>query len=214
MNLQSPAGKNEIVQTIAKKIREWDHPLMVRESLRSLARLCQVPESMMMGEELPPQLYIKRSGSVTFADVDPDRVLEADLLRWLFLMGESLPELLPLAEKNLRAEHFRLAPARDLFAHYQKASQEHLPRDLLSLSIAGDAEAQLFLAEMLQKKVNRERALPCFIETIEKLLERSWMQQREEIKCKIYSGRCSEEEVLSLAKQFDRLKKERPQITL
>lgn len=216
INIQSPAGKNEIVQTIAKKIREWDHPLMVRESLRTLAKLTQVPESILnTGEENTPQIYIKRSASVTFFEVDPDRILEADLLRWLFLMGDTLPELLPLAEKNLTAEHFRLNAARTLFEKYKAAVLEGRPHDLLSLAIDIDqAEAQLFLAEVLQKKVNRDRALACFTETIEKMLERHWMQQREEIKLKIYSGRCSEEEVLQLAKRFDQLKKERPQVLL
>lgn len=214
INIQSPAGKNELVQTIAKKIREWDHPLMVRESLRKLARLTQIPESMVgASEEITPQIHIKRSASVTFSEVDPDRILEADLLRWLFLMGDSCPELLPLAENNLREEHFRLSAARILFEKYKAAVKENRPRDLLSLAIDLDqAEPQLFLAEILQKKVNRERAVTCFIETVEKILERHWMQQREEIKLKIYSGRCSEEEVLTLAKQFDKLKKERPQI--
>lgn len=214
INLHSPAGKNEIVQTISKKIREWDHPLMVRESLRRLARLAQVPESMVgTGEEGTPQIYIKKSASVTFSEVDPDRILEADLLRWLFLMGDSCPELLKLADSNLREEHFRIGAAKILFEKYKSAVKENRPRDLLSLAIdLEQAEPQLFLAEILQKKVNRERAEACFSETVEKILERHWMQQREEIKLKIYSGRCSEEEVLSLAKQFDELKKQRPKL--
>jgi len=214
INIQSPAGKNEIVQTIAKKIREWDHPLMIRESLRKLARLTQIPESLIGGpEETTPQIHIKRSASVTFSEIDPDRILEADLLRWLFLMGESCLELLPLAEKNLQPEHFRLNAARVLFEKYLTAVKENKPRDLLSLAIDLDqTEPQLFMAEILQKKVNRERAVLCFVETIQKMLERHWMQKREEIKLKIYSGRCNEEEVLALAKQFDKLKKERPQV--
>ncbi len=214
INIQSPAGKNELVQTIAKRIREWDHPLMVRESLRKLARLVQVPESLIGGmEELPPQMYIKRTSSVTFSEVDPDRILEADLLRWLFLMGDTHPELLSIAEKNLREEHFRVQAARLLFEKYKTAVSEGRPRDLLSMAIdLEQAEAQLFLAEILQKKVNRERAVSCFIETAQKMLERHWMQEREDIKLKIYSGRCSEEEVLKLAKQFDSLRKERPQV--
>jgi DNA primase len=215
MNINSPAGKNELVHTIAKRIREWDHPLMVHESLRKLARLTQVPESMVgEPEENTPQIYIKRSASVTFAEIDPDRILEADLLRWLFLMGESCPELLSLAEQNLRPEHFRLNASRVLFDKYFAAAKENKPRDLLSLAIdLNAAEPQLFLAEVLQKKVNRERALPCFIETIQKILERHWMLQREEIKLKIYSGKCSEEEVLALAKRFDELKRERPYVS-
>jgi len=214
LNIQSPAGKNELIQTISKKIREWDHPLMVRESLKKLARLMQVPESLLsVGEENIPQVYLRKTASVTLFEVDPDRVLEADLLRWLLLMGESVPELLKIAERNLQGEHFRLQAARILFEKYGNAAREGKPRDLLSLAIDLDqAEPQLFLAEILQKKVNREKAMPLFIETIEKILERNWMQEREEIKLKIFSGKCSEEEVLTLAKQFDQLSKTRPKL--
>lgn len=213
LNMQSPAGKNELVQTIAKRIREWDHPLMVHESLRKLARLTQTPESIIGApEENPPQVYIKRSASVTFTEIDPDRILEADLLRWLFLMGESCPSLLTIAEANLRVEHFRLVASRSLFEKYLTAAKENKPRDLLSLAIDLEAtEQQLFMAEILQKRVNREKAVACFIETVQKILERHWMHQREEIKLKIYSGQCSETEVLDLARQFDQIKKIRPQ---
>lgn len=216
INVQSPAGKNELVQSIAKKIREWDHPLMVHESLRKLARLTQTPESIIgTAEENIPQVYIKRSASVTFNEIDPDRILEADLLRWLFLMGESCPQFVAIAEKNLTPEHFRIVAARNLYEKYIAATKEGKPRDLLTLAIDLDrAEQQLFLAEVLQKRVNREKAEACLLETVQKILERHWMYQREEIKLKIYSGKCTEAEVLDLARQFDQLKKVRPQVMI
>ncbi len=216
ISLNTPAGKNELVQTIAKQIRQWDHPLMIHESLRKLARLTQTPESIIgVPEGNTPQIYIKRSASVTFTEVDPDRILEADLLRWLFLMGEGTPELVAIAEANLQPFHFRLHVARSLFEKYLAASKENRPRDLLTLAIDLDqAEQQLFMAEILQKRVNRERAVPCFIETVQRILERHWMHRREEIKLKIYSGACTEAEVLDLARQFDQIKKERPQTNI
>ncbi len=214
IDIQSPAGKNELVQSIAKRIREWDHPLMVHESLRKLARLTHTPESIVgTAEQNVPQVYIKRAASVTFTEVDPDRILEADLLRWLFLMGETLPQLVPLAEANLQPEHFRVSAGKSLFTKYMAACKEQKPRDLLSLAVDLDqTEQQLFLAEILQKRVNREKALECFVETIQRMLERHWMYEREEIKLKIYSGTCSESEVLQLAKQFDQIRKNRPQV--
>lgn len=216
INVQSPAGKNELVQSIAKRIREWDHPLMVHESLRKLARLTQTPESIIgTPEQNAPQVYIKKSASVTFTEIDPDRILEADLLRWLFLMGESCPNLLAIAEKNLQPGHFRLSASQKLYEKYLLASKENKPRDLLSLAIdLEQAEQQLFMAEILQKRVNRERAEICFVETVQKLLERHWMQEREEIKLKIFSGTCSEAEVLELARKFDEIKRARPQVNV
>src|SRR5579872_2141223 len=189
---------------------------MVHESLRKLAKLTQTPESMLgAGEEPVPQIHIKRAASVTFTDIDPDRILEADLLRWLFLMGESCPGLIHVAEANLKPEHFKIAAGRSLFEKYLAAAKENKPRDLLTLAIdLEQAEQQLFLAEVLQKRVNREKALPCFIETVQRMLERYWMCKREEIKLKIYSGKCTETEVLELARQFDQIKKVRPQAIL
>lgn len=216
INVQSPAGKTELVQTIAKRIREWDHPLMVHESLRKLARLTQTPESIIGNpEQNAPQVYIKRSASVSFTEVDPDRILEADLLRWLFLMGESCPELIPIAEINLKSDHFRVTTARVLYEKYLLAAKENKPRDLLSLAIdLEQAEQQLFMAEILQKRVNREKAISCFVETVQRILERHWMYQREEIKLKIFGGTCSEQEVLELARKFDEIKKMRPEIVM
>jgi DNA primase len=212
----TPAGKNELVSTIAKKIREWDHPLMVHESLRKLARLTNTPESIIGApEENSPHVYIKRAASVTFTAVDPDRVLEADLLRWLLLMGQTLPQLMQVAALNLRADHFRVAPARALYEKILARPIGTAEIDLLTLAIDLDsAEQQIFLAEVLQKKINRERAFPCFLETVQKMLERHWMREREEVKIKIYSGGCSEAEVLELARKFDQIKRQRPQLVV
>lgn len=214
LNSESPAGKNELVQTIAKRIREWDHPLMIHEALRKLARITETPESMIEGYgHQVPQIHIKRDASVTFSQIDPDRILDADLLRWLFLMGETMPRLIEIAKTYLEPRHFRTSSARILYEKYMKAAQEGTASDLLSLAIDLDKpEEQLFLAEMLHKKVNRDRVIPLFIDTIQKILERSWMREREEIKLKIYSGKCTEEEVLQLARQFDELKRQRPQV--
>ncbi len=214
INVQSPAGKNELVQMIAKRIRDWDHPLMVHESLRKLARLTQTPETILHVQEAQtPQIFIKKQASVTFTEIDPDRILEADLLRWLILMGASMPQLIEIADQNLKPSHFRHPAGRGLYEKYLAAAKEEKPRDLLSLAIDLDhPEQQIFMAEVLQKKVNREKALECFIDTVQKILERHWMHQREMIKIKIYSGKCSEAEVLDLARQFDLIKKERPQV--
>ena len=216
INLNTPAGKNELVMTIGKRIREWDHPLMVHESLRKLARITGTPEALVGApEQNAPQIYIKRTASVTFTDVDPDRILEADLLRWLLLLGTTKPVLFTIAEANLTTDHFRVMAGRGVFEKLIAAAKESKPMDLLSLTIDLESpDQQLFLAEVLQKKINRDRVLPCFIETVQRMLERQWMYERELVKIKIYSGGCSEAEVLELARKFDQLKKVRPQVVL
>lgn len=211
-NLESPAVKNDIVRGIAERIRHWDHPLMVHESLRRLAQLTKTPESLISSmEKPPPQTFVKRFESVSVTNIDPDRILEADLLRWLFLMGESCPKILEIARENLPADAFKVSVAKSLYEKYFQALGKEESTDILRLAIdLEQVEQQLFLSEVLQKRVNRDKALPSFIDTVQKILERNWMQKREEIKLKIFSGTLSEEEVLEEAKKFDRIKRERP----
>lgn len=215
LNVNVPAQKNELVRSIAERIRTWDHPLMVHESLKKLAKLTQTPENMIVQKEEVAPTVIKTSASISHSEIDPDRVLEADLLRWLFLFGESKANFVEIAKSNLTPEHFRLSPARRLYAKYLEMWQQDKPRDLLSFTISLEsAEEQLLLSEMLQKRVNPEKAEECFLDTVQKILERHWMTLREEIKTKILSGNSSQDEVMELAKRFDEIKKERPKVVI
>lgn len=214
INMHSPAGKSELVQTIAQKIREWNHPLMVHESLRKLALLVQVPEEVVgVGSVALPQLNMRRAAHVGQLVVDPNRILEADVLRWLLLMGEEKQELTDLVRKNLIAEDFRVPSYRGIYESYMKAFQEQRPRDLLAIAIdLESAEGQEVISEILQKKINREKALDHLGQSILKILERNWMEKREAVKRSIQSGKYSDEQVLELVKQFDHIKKNPPQI--
>ena len=215
LDLSRPAVKTELVQTITHRILEWNHPLMVHESLRKLAKLTHVPETTIeVHKHAPADVIVKRSGTLSQTTIDPDRVLETDLLRWMLLIGQNQPDLIELICKNLTRDHFQTPVCRDLFIHIIEQMEKGQACDLLALSIAIDSvEEQLFLSEVLQKKVNRERARDGIEKTIQRILERHWLTKREEIKAKIHSGTCSENEVIELAKQFDTLKSKPPTIT-
>lgn len=202
INSDSPAGKAELVKTLKKQIEQWEDPVMVHESLRKIASLIRVPEEMVGVKEPPSPFFVKNQGSITKQFIDTQRVLELDLLRWLILMGE---KFLPTARQMLSEKHF-LTPACRLL--YQKILEEERA-DLLSL--ASTLEDPSLIDEILQKKVNREKAEALFLETVQKLLDREWMQTREEIRMQINSGKHSEEKVLELAKEFEALKSNRPQ---
>ncbi len=216
-DLSSPSQKNHLIQTIVQRIRSWDHPLMVHESLRKLARLTQVPEKLVgVGqEEVRPSTYVKREGSLAEVTINPDRVLETDLLRWLYLLSDSSPKLFQIIRENLRPKHFNTSVCRRLFSHYMDNIEEGKKADLLTLANNLDSpEEQLLFSEIVQKKVNTERAEEGVIETVTKMLQRHWMEEREQIKIQIQSGRCSEEEILELAKQFDGIKGAPPLIKI
>lgn len=216
-DLSSPSQKNHLIQTIAQKIRSWDHPLMVHESLRKLARLTQVPEKLIgVGqEEMRRSTYVKREGSLSEIEINPDRVLETDLLRWLYLLSDSSPKLFQIIQENLRPEHFSTPICRRLFSYYMDNITKEKNRDLLSLANNFESpEEQLLFSEIVQKKINTERAEEGVIETVTKMLQRHWMEERERIKIKIQSGRCTEKEILGLAKKFDEIKGAPPLIKI
>ncbi len=214
LNLDTPASKNELIHQATKLIREWDHPLMVHETLRKLAHMMHVPEDMVgVGKNHMPHVYVKTHGSVGMQTVDHERILETDLLRWLLLIGQENRLIVEVAINNLKPDDFQVAICRKIFELYHTNFTQHRPCDLLSLAIdLDDVEGQLVLADLVQKKINKERAQQQVTETVQKILDRNWMQKREVIKSKIQSGMCSEEEVLELVRQFDDLKRHPPKI--
>jgi len=214
LNLNSPAAKNKLILNAVKLIREWDHPVMVHETLRKLAHMMKVPEHFIgIGRERTPNVYIKRSASVGSETVDPDRILETDLLRWLLLVGQEQRRLIDLVRTNLKKEDLHLSICQKIFELYLENDKDHRSCDLLSLAIdLDDAEGQLVLSGLVQKRVNKERAEQQLVETIQKILDRNWMEKREEINLRMQSGQCSDEEAVALAKQFDDLKRCPPRI--
>lgn len=217
VEIDSPSKKNHLIQTIAKRIRSWDHPLMVHESLRKLAKLTRIPEKLIgVGEEMVQHnVFVKRQGSISDTAVDPDRVLETDLLRWLFLIGHSNQNLLGIIQANIYPKHFQISIYRRLFSLYLESLEKEQKTDLMQLANhLESAEEKLLFSEIIQKKINTEKAEEGIIETVSKMLQCHWMREREKIRIQIQSGRCSEEEVLNLAREFDSIKTQPPKVTL
>jgi DNA primase len=209
LNIDSPAGKSELIQLMAKQIRSWQQPVMVQESLRQLARLTQVKEEMVGAiQDHVPNIYLKRAASVGLQTIDPDQILETDFLRWLHLMADQNPEFVTIAKKNLAPTDLKSKVCRLIYETYLKNYDMNLPLDLVSLMIQIDnSEAKFLLSELTAKMVNKSRAEKQYVETIQAILDRNWILQREEIKMKIQSGQCTDDEALSLALAFNNLKR-------
>jgi DNA primase len=213
-DVATPAGKNELVQTIAQLIRGWEQPLMIHESLRLLAELVHVPESM-VGVEGVTSLYVKKNEKAHFAEVDARRILEVDLLRWLFLAGTHEERIVEIVRMNARAEHFRNPVCERLFTLYLEAYEKRSARDFLSIAIASShSEDQDFFSELMQKKINLKRAENGVVETLQKFLECHWMEEGEKITDEIKNRSLTEEQHLALLKQFDAMKKTMPKVIL
>lgn len=214
LDMSSPAGKNELINILTARVKEWEHPLMVHESLKKIAKLTNTPESIVGVDQInSPNIYIKKSDKVVSNQIDPDRIIETDFLRWLLLVGDSGSRFAEISKLNLTQDHFKVNVCKRLFTKCLSVFNENKTLDLLSLAIdLDDAEEQLFLTELLQRKINREKAEEGFLETLQKILDRKWMEDRENIKIKIHSGNFSEEQLLELAKEFDQIKNKRPEL--
>ncbi len=211
INLADPAQKNGLVSSLTEQVRSWEEPVMVHESLRKIAQLTSVPESVVgVGAGLLQHQFVQRFGNVGKYAVDPDQVLETDLLRWMILTKEE--RLLEIVKLNVASDLFRHPICKRVF---ETLSATEGPRDLIAVgSILESEEEQTLLSQIVQKKVNPERAEEGLVEVIHRLLIRKWMEEREAIKTKIQSGSCSDEEVLKLAKTFDEIKKNQPTVVV
>lgn len=214
VDLNSPAAKQQLVQELSGQIRAWDQPLIVHESLKRLAQQLQLPEQMVGMTQQAPSLFIKRFAAAGAHQVDPDRVLELDFLRWLLLCGSEKPHFIPLAQANISVLQLKLEPCRQIYQTILSLTAARASSDLLNIVIESESEeTQELLSELLQKRINREKAEEYFKQTIQKLLEREWMGQREVLRLKIQSGQCTDDEVLALVKEFDQLKQAPPILT-
>ncbi|MBP9841394.1 MAG: DNA primase, partial [Simkaniaceae bacterium] len=120
IDIASPSGKSQIAEKVTLQIQQWDHPLMVHESLRKLAHLLTVPEKVLGFQVKEENTLVKKKGSITQMEINPDRILEIDVFRWLYLC----PELTEFIKRNLQPKHFRIAVCRRIYEQFLVAEVE------------------------------------------------------------------------------------------
>ncbi len=207
INIQTPAGKNELVEHMGKQIRQWKQPLMVHESLRKMAHLLHVPEEMVgLNQHFIPNIHIRKSGNVGIHQINPNRILEADCLRWLLRMPSLKSQFLATAKMNLSPENFHDPICSKLFQKYL----DH--PELEILDVMADDEDQILVTELMEKKVNLEKAEEHFLDTIQKILHRNWMVRRQELTQRMQDPSLSMDDCMILAKEFDALQKSPPKV--
>ncbi len=205
-NLSTPAGKNELVEKAKGYMGDWKFPLMVYEAERKLANSLQVPEAMIQQK----MIMVKSQKKEVL--VNPDQIVESDLLRWIIVSGNGEAALLPIVQKNLSAVDFIDPPARKLYGHLCDLYVKNIPFDLLTLAEYVDRDEGGLLDLIVRKKIQLEKGKIGVKESIQKILERNWMLKRELIKTQIQMGKQSEAEILQLAKEFDILRKMTPKL--
>ncbi len=212
-DITTPTGKNQLAIELAAEIRLWDQPLLIHESLLKLSTLLKIPPSILgVGQEVLPNVLIKRSAVAGFHVVDPDRIMETDFLRILFVEGGDTAYV-NFAMQNLKSSDLVSSPCRMIYDAYIEAFKKNQPRDLLTLAIAiEDPEIQVVISDLHQRKINREKNIENFKECITKILNRNWMQRREAVRIAIQSGDEDDDRVFLLTKEFSELKKNPPKL--
>ena len=215
VDISSPAAKNDLVQKLVTQIRGWKHALMVHESLRKVSQLLGIPEEVVgVGQDHMPNLYIKKSAHVGLQTIDPNRIMEGDFLVWILLMNAEHERFLEIAKRNIKVADLRVSECARLYQVYLANIAEGKPCDLLAIAAqTGEAE-QALIHELVEKKVNRERADQQFVESMQKILDRNWMQERQEIAMKIKSSTEDDDATFDLLRQFNQMQKNPPKISV
>lgn len=148
-------------------------------------------------------------------DINSDKVLEFDFLRFLLLMQDTKPKFFELAKSNVQPSDLKDSVCKEIYRVFcENISQNNTCDWLLLASQLDDYEGQRAISEILRKKIKRERAEEQFTEIVQRILDRNWMEAREAIKLKVQSGDCSDEESAELVKRFDCLRRTPPKLNL
>lgn len=200
----TPVAKSKLANELKQQIESWPDPILVHESIKRVSRLLDLPEEAMeiRNIAIPPPQENKQ--------YDFGRVLEMDCLRWLFLQSSQYKSFMDCVASYLTCNHFYDEKCRKLFALFL---QKQNVFDMLSLAAELEEDYSSFFDELLQKKIRIEKAEVCFLETVQKLVDRYWLDSAEKIKKQLLQGK-NEQEVFALAKQFDELKRNRVKVCL
>lgn len=216
-NWSLPREKDRAVRQIAEKVREWENPIHVFETLKQLAALAQVPESLLSIGTAPEASREKEEtpSTVQTGTSEIDLMIELDLVRWMVFAGPDNPQLVDCCVNHLKAEDFLHDIPRKLFA----LSSERLRRgerpDLMSFAEEVELDSvSAVLKRLFARRQKTDRALLMASEAIKKMKERNWLRKREEIRKKMEDPSATEEELIRLAQLFDGLTKNPPAVPL
>lgn len=214
IDLSNPANKARVVDKVVQKIKEWEDPVMVHESLKKLAQLLQLPESTLgLTSTNTPHTFAPKK-NLKHESTSTKYFLEMEVLTWLVQNDLPTDELVKIANKNITIEYFENSECKALYQIIEQGFKEQKALDTLSLLVQSPTDVQKLITELLGKKIRKEEAKEGFVQALQRLLEAHWMRKRDQISQKIHLGAHSEEESLKLAKEFDQIKQKRPQVVL
>lgn len=194
----------------AEEVHHFTYENVKKEFCWQLTSLCRKCHCRVHGKE-----YVENKSSKIeqITTISPDRIVEHDFLRWLLIMSDNIETYVNISRKNLNIEDLHLYECQKIYRTILETIDQKRSNDLLSIMISvDDFECQSIITEIMEKKVNKERADQNFFEAIQRILDRNWMKQREEIRKQIQSGNVSDDEVQKLVSEFEKLKGNPPKV--
>lgn len=185
-DLNEPSEKNRFISEIKKYIQEFNDPILIHESLKKLAQLADIPERLfgIYGQKVAKAQLSKE------ISVNKDHILDMDAIRFYYLLKQ---QNLPGSELFLKnAVEFVSPVAIKLFEIIKNAEVFDTMPFLASL----DPELHSHFETLFDKKINRLKLLDGAKEVIMKMLERSWLLQRQ----------CIQEDIAKATEEKDQLK--------
>lgn len=209
-----PANKSRLIEKIVERVKEWEDPVMVYESLKKVSQLMQIPLSTMGVTESTPMM-VATAAKLKQNQLSLQQYIEVDVLVWLLQRDLPTEEFLSIAQQNLVPDLFQDAQCKSiyqiLFDHFQAKT---LPDTLSLLIQSPDESTQKLIGSLMEKKIHKEHAKERFIKALQHLLDVHWMNKKERIKNEIQSGYLSDEEAIEKAKEYDKIQKERPSVKI
>ena len=204
----NPVHKAKVIQKIAQAVSEWNNPIQVYETMRLIAKLAQVPEETVLLPHKKPLPQTEKIVEKQAAITEKDFLLELDLLRWLISHENAQMRL--FCFENISVEDFIYPETKKMFEKCKELDDAKKKISLLDL--AADLEIKTMeticaAIEKLPKKT--EKSSETVYQLIHDIQLRSHMRKREHI-CEQMKACSSDEELYTLAKEYDLLKKTPP----
>lgn len=208
-NLKDPSQKHMAAEEIAGRIRNWHYHSVIRyESLKTVANLFGMPEQTLCKET--PDI-LKRN--IKPFQVNYDRTIETDLLRWLYIKSSD-QEIVNIIQINLNENSFIVPICRKFFLFFFNQKNVLRTCDILALSMQmNDEEMQNFFNDLMRKKIDLNKAKENVIDTVEKILNRNWKLELKKIDQNIKLN-LSPNKSSILTQQFASLTKNLPKVKL
>lgn len=211
LDLGSPAVKKRVVEEIVAKINRFENDIVQHESIKKLAVLANLPESMIRRHaEGRTFIAISTTAPAGVFKIDPHLILESDFLQGLLLLSGKGADHLKMASINISPDFFINPFCQRLYQKLQGNSASAF--NMLAFTLSLENDLQGFLQEVLAKKADFDSAEEAFLESMQKLLDRDWMEKREFVRTKMQNGNLKEEEAFQLLKEFEDIKKKDPKI--